>query len=301
MASAYHSGELSVQARAGVREMADRIGRSIRPIIPPAAQEFLRSQPMVIVGSVDASGRVWASLLTGDPGFIQPVDERTVQINSRPAAGDPLSDNLTANEQVGLVVIEFATRRRLRVNGRAEVGSDGTIYIHAQQVYANCPKYIQARGWEKRGAETGLTPQIQRQRGLTEAQQQWIREADTFFVASHHPDGGADASHRGGYPGFVHVLNANRLIWPDYSGNSMFQTLGNIVANPQAGLLFVDFDSSRTLQLTGRAQIIWDRGRTAEFAGAERLVEFDLEEAIEIAGASPLKWRFTSHSPFNPA
>jgi uncharacterized protein len=301
MASAYHSGELSVQARAGVREMADRIGRSIRPTIPPAAQEFLRSQPMVIVGSVDASGRVWASLLTGDPGFIQAVDERTVQINSRPAAGDPLSDNLTANEQVGLVVIEFATRRRLRVNGRAEIGSDGTIYIHAQQVYANCPKYIQARGWEKRRAETGLTPQIQRQRGLTEAQQQWIREADTFFVASHHPDGGADASHRGGYPGFVHVLNANRLIWPDYSGNSMFQTLGNIVANPQVGLLFVDFDSSRTLQLTGRAQIIWDRRRTAAFAGAERLVELDLEEVIEIAGASPLKWRFTSHSPFNPA
>jgi uncharacterized protein len=301
MASAYHSGELSVQARAGVREMADRIGRSIRPTIPPAAQEFLRSQPMVIVGSVDASGGVWASLLTGDPGFIQAVDERTVQISSRPVAGDPLSDNLTANEQVGLVVIEFATRRRMRLNGRARVGPDGTISIHAQQVYANCPKYIQARGWGKRRAETGLTPQIQRQRGLTEAQQQRIREADTFFVASHHPDGGADASHRGGYPGFVHVLNANRLIWPDYSGNSMFQTLGNIVANPQVGLLFVDFESSRTLQLTGRAQIIWDRERTAEFAGAERLVELDLEEVIEIAGASPLKWRFIGHSPFNPA
>ena len=136
---------------------------------------------------------------------------------------------------------------------------------------------------------------------LREEQQQWIRAADTFFVASHHPDGGADASHRGGHPGFVHVLNANRVIWPDYSGNTMFQTLGNIASNSQAGLLFIDFESGSTLQLTGKARIIWDRERTARFPGAERLVEFDLEEAIEIAGASPLGWRFMGHSPLNPA
>ena len=76
---------------------------------------------------------------------------------SRPANGDPLGSNLTANDQVGLVVIEFATRRRMRLNGSAEMGSDGTLYIHARQVYSNCPKYIQARGWERRRAETGLT------------------------------------------------------------------------------------------------------------------------------------------------
>jgi predicted pyridoxine 5'-phosphate oxidase superfamily flavin-nucleotide-binding protein len=301
MASVYHPGELSVQARAGVLKMADRIGRSIRSTIPLAAQEFLHSQPIAIIGSVDAKGRVWASLLTGDPGFIQVVDEQTVRINSRPAAGDPLEDNLAANNQVGLVVIEFATRRRMRLNGRAEVATDGTIYIHAQQVYSNCPKYIQARGWEKRRVETSLAQRVQRQSGLTEEQQQWIRQADTFFVASHHPSGGADASHRGGHPGFVRVLNGNRVIWPDYSGNAMFQTLGNIAANPQAGLLFIDFETGRTLQLTGTAQVIWDRERTTEVAGAERLIELDVEEVIEIAGANPLEWWFVGHSPFNPA
>jgi uncharacterized protein len=301
MASLYHGGELSVQARAGVREMADRIGKSIRSTIPLAAQEFLRSQPMVIVGSVDPSGRVWASLLTGEPGFMQAVDEQTVRLKSRPATGDPLGSNLTANDQVGLVVIEFATRRRMRLNGSAEIRSDGTLYIHARQVYSNCPKYIQARGWERRRAETGLTQKVLRQSGLREEQQQWISAADTFFVASHHPDGGVDASHRGGSPGFVHVLNANRVIWPDYSGNTMFQTLGNIVSNSQAGLLFIDFESGSTLQLTGKARIIWDQERTARFPGAERLVEFDLEEAIEIAGASSLEWRFMGRSPFNPA
>ena len=301
MASVYHPGELSVQERAGVREMAARIGRSIGTTIPPAAWNFLRSQPLVVVGSVDARQRVWASLLTGAPGFLHAVDEHTVRINARPATGDPLGSNLAANRKVGMIAIEFATRRRMRLNGRAEVGADGAITINAQQVYSNCPKYIQARRWRGRTSESDATPVVQRQSTLTQAQQRWIREADTFFIASHHLEGGTDASHRGGRPGFVRVLNDHRLAWPDYFGNTMFQTLGNITVNPQAGLLFIDFKSGRTLQLTGRARILWDREHIAEFAGAERLVEFEVDEAVEIAGANSLEWRFLDYSPENPA
>ncbi len=207
-----------------------------------------------------------------------------MRINARPAAGDPLGDNLAANDAVGLIAIEFATRRRMRLNGKAEVGKDGAITIHAQQVYSNCPKYIQARRWRERPPAADSTPMVRRQSVLSQDQQRWIRESDTFFIASHHPESGADASHRGGYPGFVHVLNDHLLVWPDYAGNTMFQTLGNISVNPQAGLLFVDFERGGTLQLTGRARILWDEERAAEFAGAERLVEFDVDEVIEIAG-----------------
>ena len=301
MAPMYHPGERSVQERAGVRDMADRIGRSIGTTIPSAARNFLRSQPLVIVGSVDAGRRVWASLLTGAPGLVQAVDEKTVRINARLAAGDPLGDNLAANDAVGLIVIEFATRRRMRLNGKAEVGKDGSITVHAQQVYSNCPKYIQTRTWSSKVPETRVTPAMQRRNSLTEEQQQWIREADTFFLASHHPAGGADASHRGGNPGFVRVLNEQHLMWPDYAGNTMFQSLGNIAENPRTGLLFVDFETGRTLQLTGKARIIWDQMRMAEFPGAERLLEFDIEDVIEIAGAHSLQWRFGSYSNFNPA
>jgi uncharacterized protein len=300
MASVYHPGERLVQERAGVREMADRIGRSIGSTIPPAARNFLRSQPLVVVGSVDAGRRVWASLLTGAPGLVQAVDEKTLRINSRPAAGDPLGDNLAANDAVGMIAIEFATRRRMRLNGKAEVGEDGAITIQAQQVYSNCPKYIQARRWRGRPAEADSAPVVQRQSMLAQDQQRLIHEADTFFIASHHPEGGADASHRGGHPGFVRVLDDHRLVWPDYAGNTMFQTLGNISVNPQAGLLFIDFERGATLQLTGRARILWDQERAAEFPGAERLVEFDVDEVVEIAGAHPLEWRFLDYSPEIP-
>jgi hypothetical protein len=96
-------------------------------------------------------------------------------------------------------------------------------------------------------------------------------------------------------------LDDHRLVWPDYSGNTMFQTLGNISVNPQAGLLFIDFVTRRTLQLTGRARIIWELEHDAEFPGVERLVEFDVDEVVEIAGAHPLEWRFLDYSPENLA
>jgi len=301
MASVYHAGELSVQERAGVREMADRIGRSIGSTIPPAAWNFLRSQPMVVVGSVDTARRPWASLLTGVPGLMQVVNEHTVRIDARPPAGDPLGDNLQVNSPIGLIAIEFATRRRMRLNGRAEVGEDGAIYIHAHQVYFNCPKYIQARRWRGRPPESDSAPIVQRQSILAPDQQRWIHEADTFFIASHHPEEGTDVSHRGGRPGFVRVLNGHCLVWPDYPGNTMFQSLGNIAVNPEAGLLFVDFEKGRTLQLTGRARILWDRERIAEFSGAERLVEFNTDEVVEIAGSHALEWRFLDYAAENHA
>jgi hypothetical protein len=110
-----------------------------------------------------------------------------------------------------------------------------------------------------------------------------------------------DASHRGGNPGFVQVVNERRLVWPDYSGNSMFQTLGNLAVDPHAGLLFMDFAGGGTLQLTGRARLGWDTDGAMELPGAERLVQFEIDEVVELPGASPLRWRFIEHSPFNPA
>lgn len=313
--SPYHVGELAVQARAGVQELARRVGASIHSSIPLAAQEFLRDQPMLVVASLDASGRVWASLLAGAPGFVQALDERTVLIAATPAAGDPLGDNLRTGAQIGLLAIEFATRRRMRLNGVAEALSDETdgrpgaglsLRVHAQQVYANCPKYIQAREWTaipdgRTGGDDSSRPTVSRSRTLTGDQQQWIERVDTFFIASAHPEGGADASHRGGRPGFVRVQDDGRLLFPDYGGNTMFNTLGNILASPGAALLFVDFETGETLQLTGRADVIWDAEQVAEFTGAERLVAFDVDEVIEIVGASPLRSRLVSSSPFNPS
>ena len=67
----YHPGEIEVQGRAGVRPMVERPRSSIRPTIPPAAREFSEERLTIVVGFVDADGRVWASLLAGEPGFVR--------------------------------------------------------------------------------------------------------------------------------------------------------------------------------------------------------------------------------------
>lgn len=153
MSAKYHPGEIEVQERAGVRPMAERVGNSIRPTIPPAAREFLKEQVMVVVGSVDAGGRVWASLLVGEPGFVRAPDARTVRIAATPFPDDPLTEALkVAGTKVGVIAIDLATRRRLRLNGEAERRPDA-IYVTTQRVYANCSKYVQARVPEISGAD----------------------------------------------------------------------------------------------------------------------------------------------------
>ena len=107
-------------------------------------------------------------------------------------------------------------------------------------------------------------------------------------------------SHRGGNPGFVTVAGPDTLVWPDYLGNMMFNTLGNIATNPQAGLLFLDFDIGSTLQLSGQASIVWDSPQIEAYQGAERLLSFRVGQAIEVANKLPLRWEFEGYSPFNP-
>jgi len=302
-ASPYHAGELEVQERAGVGGLAARVGKVIRPVVPPAAQDFLLEQPMAIVATVDERGRPWASVLTGEPGFMRAPDERTLAIGARPVPGDPLGDNLGEGAEVGVLAIDLTTRRRMKAKGVVErLLPEGGFEVRTERVYALCPKYIQARSWESAADPRVPGGSTKRGRALTGEQRAKILRADTFFVASFHPETGADASHRGGMPGFVEVVDEGTLLWPDYAGNKMFNTLGNLVENPKAGLLFADFEGGEgvTLQLTGEAEVVWDAERVARFAGAERAVEFRVKGAVEIGGAFPLRWRLLEYSPFNP-
>jgi len=120
-----------------------------------------------------------------------------------------------------------------------------------------------------------------------------VRNADTLFIASAAADG-VDVSHRGGNPGFVRVTpdaaGRSVLTLPDFRGNFMFNTLGNIAARPQAGLLFVDYTSGDLLQLSGNAQIVWDGEELRSFAGAQRLLKVTLETALWRPAALPLRW-----------
>ena len=276
---AYHEGELEVQHRVGVAANAERIGRSIHGEIPEIARQFAAAQRFVLVGAGDAEGRVWATLLQGEQGFVAALPPDRVRIAARPAADDPLADVLAGEADVGLLLIEPATRRRMRINGRSTPLSNG-LEVRTREVYANCPKYIHPREVQL-PPRAGTHARHVRGTTLTEDQAAWIRRADTLFLASRHPDAGADVSHRGGPAGFVSVVAHDRLLLPDYAGNMMFNTLGNIAAHPEVGLLLVDFDRGDTLQLSGRARIDWDTATRSAMPGAERVVEVVLDAVVE--------------------
>jgi predicted pyridoxine 5'-phosphate oxidase superfamily flavin-nucleotide-binding protein len=294
----FHSGEIAVQERAGVRDIANDVGESIIDFVPPDAAQFLARRQMVVLGTVDRRGRVWASVVTGEPGFIEIAGDRTLRVSSHTSAGDPLLENLAVESHIALFAPDFVAARRVRVNGRGLIKS-GAIYIKTDQVYGNCRRYIQERMLA--GArQTQLESVVDRGDTLSAAQQDQISRADTFFIASDNPDSGADVSHKGGNPGFVRVVDNRRLAFPDYNGNRMFNTLGNIAVNPRAGLLFIDFDSGRTLQLTGNASIDWNSERVKAFPGAERVVDFELDEIIDSSMGFPMMARFRQFSKYNP-
>ncbi|MGW0805115.1 pyridoxamine 5'-phosphate oxidase family protein [Nonomuraea sp. NPDC002799] len=282
-----HPGEVAVQQRAGVR--APDLGSArTRPEIPEVAAEFLRGQHLIVAGAADDLGRVWAGLLTGPAGFAAPEDDRTIVLNTLPAAPDALHGLFERERDIGLLAIEPHTRRRMRVNGTAVQAGEGLV-VWTEQVYANCPKYIQTR---EPAAAPGTPAPLGRGTSLTERHSAWIEAADTFFIATRAEGLGADVSHRGGNPGFVRLTGPRSLVFPDYTGNSMYMTLGNLELNPAAGLLFVDWERGETLQLTGRAHVEW---------GERRLVRFELDAYVHAAGTVSAGWTAPGYHRANPA
>ncbi|GHD98993.1 pyridoxamine 5'-phosphate oxidase family protein [Streptomyces alanosinicus] len=306
----YHAGSLALQELLGVRDRADHVGRSLGQDIKPVAAAFLALQPLLIVGAASPeTGRVWTSALTGTPGFVRATGPRRMSVatdaahesdgwpnepnGSRPpGARDPLATALsTSGTPLGTIALDPRTRRRMRLNGRLRPAPRG-FAVEADQVFSNCPKYIQRReSYETVGDRTPGTDRLLAELGPRE--RDFIRAADTFFLATVHP-GGADVSHRGGNPGFVHVTSPTELTWPDYPGNAMFLTLGNLRTDPRAGLLLLDWTTGDTLQLTGAAH-------TTVTAEGRRTVRFTLAEARWTPAALPLRWSAPEYSPANPS
>jgi hypothetical protein len=132
-------------------------------------------------------------------------------------------------------------------------------------------------------------------------QQGTLIQADALFIATAHPARGADASHRGGAPGFIEVLDDRTLRIPDYSGNSMFNTLGNLRVNARAGIIVPDFERGRTLQLTGTAEILWNQDNPADrTGGTHRFLAFRITHWLELPLPAGVKTEFLDYSPFNP-
>lgn len=298
-----------MQSRVGaaVRERMEQIGpRVIRDFMPDQHREFFQQLPFVIAGTVDAAGQPWASVLAQPPGFIHAPDAHHLVLRAQPLAGDPLQETLVEGAAMGLLGIEPHTRRRNRMNGIVRGVNASGFAVELSQSFGNCPKYIQAREpvYVER-LPSSAKPVVHASAQLNDAARRMIEQADTLFIATAYSGngeqagraGGVDVSHRGGKPGFVRVEADGTLTVPDFVGNYFFNTLGNLVVNPRAGLLFIDFDNGDLLYLAVTADIIWDGPEVQSFVGARRLMRFKVQSMRLVESSLPLRWGESELSP----
>ncbi|HEY1151113.1 MAG TPA: pyridoxamine 5'-phosphate oxidase family protein [Pseudoduganella sp.] len=292
--SPWHAGELAIQSSVGMAEKMDLIGRKvIREFMPDQHRQFFEQLPFAVFGAVDAQGDVWATLRAGEEGFLHSPDPQRLLATLPRVADDPADAGMEHGAAIGMLGIELHTRRRNRLNGTLLRGEGGEAEILVDESFGNCPQYIHVRDYryERSVDEPSGLPPVSAQKPDTMARR-LIESTGTFFVASYSDEGPrrVDVSHRGGMPGFVHVDDDGTLTIPDYSGNRFFSTLGNILLNGKAGLVFPDFASGGLLQMSGDAWIVLDSAEVARFAGAERLWRFKPRRIVWREDALPLRW-----------
>lgn len=304
--SPFHSGEHEIQARVGKRDKIESFGQqAIRSYMPEQHRKFYQQLSFIIVGSVDKQGWPWASVISGAPGFITSPDATTLTINATVLAGNPIAPQLKkGGSPLGLLGIDMSSRRRNRVNGHVNQVSSTHFSMSVDQSFGNCSKYIHTRNmqYNKKASIKESAHHTEKFSVLDNKMKGIICLADTFFVSSyvqanHYPEReGVDVSHRGGQPGFV-TVDGNTLTIPDYTGNHYFNTLGNFLVNPKAGLVFINFVTGDLLMLTGAVDVLWENApEVTALKGAKRAWRFILDHGFILKKALPFRVSFNEYS-----
>ena len=263
---AFDAGEPAVQEVAGDSEQVGRVLRGMRHDLSGGARDFLERRRMLFVASVDGDD-VWASVLYGEPGFVATPDERTVLARAR---GPRIAPG-----PVGLLAIERSSCCSTRVHGTGTLTRQG-LRVSVDRVSGGCSSARRhTAATVGRGARVRSGSEY---RTLSGADHHLIAEADTFYVAT-AAYGGAVASRRCGPPGLVSV-QGGRVQFPDTTGGALYMSLGDVVANPRIGLLFLDWETGDALQLSGGAELDLD----------SRTVRVEVERAVRTPGAVPYRW-----------
>ncbi len=290
--SPFHAGEIEAQRRAGVGDVASQVAGFIRNYLPEQHREFHTSLPFLVISAADADDQPWVTILEGEDGFVTSPSDTSLEVRTDVPKHDPLAAALHTGTDIGLLGIEFATRRRNRLSGFVRWLEDRYV-IDVRQTFGNCPQYIHQREWYR--AAQAAEPTSQQSDRLSDEQIQRIGRADTMFIGTGQQQqngalsNGYDASHRGGEPGFVKVIDRHHLQIPDYAGNNFFNTIGNILRNPKVGLLFVDFVSGDLLHVTGRAKVDWDPVAPRD-PGALRIIDVEIISVLDRPNALSLRW-----------
>lgn len=302
------------------------------PALSPQLANHLQIAPLIAVGTVDKEGQPWVTLWGGEPGLARSLGGGVVGIRT-PVAGryDPIVEELVGTEATCQVVreegqgrmvsgltIDLETRKRVKMYGRMVAGALSSredevtgheekiaeiqLVLKIEQSLGNCPKYLNSKHIVPNFSRPEIvdnTPQ------LSTGALHLLSKADLFFVSSAQHDHDMDTNHRGGPPGFMRVVSNEQsgavICWPEYSGNRLYQSMGNLAINPVAGACVPDFETGDMLYFTGKTQILVGKDAHAMLPRSNLAVKLTIISARFVASALPFRGIEGQRSPYNPA
>ena len=304
MKNLFHNGQLAVQKIAGEEDIAKSRIPMIENCLHPRSIPFIEHQILAFPGSEDSNGDIWLSLLVGERGFISAPSVQEIIFDLSKITSnkeDIFFKNIATKPTVGLLFHEAARRARYRAWGVARKEGN-QLSIDIKMGYPSCPKHIQRELIELPEDSKVSSSEYKQGTDLGKSEKEWITNAHTFFIATQTKKGDIESSHRGGDPGFIEILENGTLRVPDYLGNSMFSTLGNIYENPKAALLFIDYKKGETLQLSGSAELQFDQNLGEDFyksGQTGRFWTFQTKQWIRTINHHKVNTQFIDFSPFN--
>ncbi|KAF2438236.1 hypothetical protein P171DRAFT_170449 [Karstenula rhodostoma CBS 690.94] len=323
----FHEGETKMQKLLRVPHLENPTST----MLTPQAAFRLQQAPLLAIGTLDSQDRPWTSLWGGNHGFSEMLGGGIVGTRTLvDAAHDPVVQALVGHAQKGEMVpgkdkmlagltIDLVERKRVKIFGRMVAGCVNEVKVEVEDNHAkpvsmpemqdqvqlitkieqslgNCPKYLNA--YEIRPALVSPTLMSQSET-LSEEAKALILKSDMFFLTTSVPED-MDTNHRGGPPGFVRILSDTEIVYPEYSGNRLYQSLGNLLINPKVGVTFPAYNTGDVVYITGNAEVVVGDDAAALLPGSNLAVKIKIGEARHVKEGLPLRGIRKVPSPYNP-
>ncbi|TQN69128.1 hypothetical protein CSHISOI_06335 [Colletotrichum shisoi] len=322
----FHAGELALHNLLKVPRQSNPTAAGL----PPSYGARIAASPLLAFGTLDRHNRPWTTLWGGEAGGVaRPIAEDVLSVRSRvDVVDDPVLSALwDVDEEPGEGVkdgevvqpglrgdggrlvaglgIDLRTRDRVKFAGRlvagAVNGGEVQVAVKVEESLGNCPKYLNKKDVEARASiEKG---RVERGLPLDEGALGLVERADMVFLTSGHEES-MDTNHRGGPRGFVRVARNDvggvEIVYPEFSGNRLYQTLGNLKVNPLIGIAIPDFETSDVLYLTGSASILFGRDAAAHLPHTKLAVKITVAAAVFVESGLPFVGTPLEASPYNP-
>ena len=295
------------------------------PFLSPRAASQIQRFPLLALGTLDADDRPWCTIWGGEAPFAQQVTNSVIGVRTVvDRVYDPVVNAIYGGRDDGEVVrdtegggrmisglsIHLEERNRVKLFGRMVAGAlagmgegvgQAQLVVKIEQSLGNCPKYLNCKRIRPVVPEPKLESEGVR---LSQKGVELLANADMFFISSVHKHEDMDLNHRGGPPGFMRVESNEDggavLVWPEYSGNNLYQTLGNLQTDPKAGIVVPDFDTGDVLYLTGQTEVIIGKEASEVLYHSSLAVRFKVTGGRFVEKGLPFRGEPTERSPYNP-